>query len=209
MRLVSHDERLREMYGEVAENLLGGTRLLREMLDVEPPLRARYAGRIRRVEHHGDQMMRAVLNELRTTPVAPSDPVYLARLAARLDDVLDFVETAADRIARYQVVEPPVGIREQADLLVRAGELTAAALPEMRSKDRDKFERYLVEINTLENEGDLIYRNTIAYLLGGDFDALTAMKLKEVTDQLEQATDAFETVADAFEAIHIGELGTE
>ena len=208
MRLVSHDERFREMYGEVAENLLDGARLLREMLDADPARRARYAGRIRRVEHHGDELTRGVLSELRTTPVAPSDPVYLARLAARLDDVLDFIETAADRIARYQVVEPPVGIREQADLLVHAGELTAAALPRVRN-DRGALDRYLVEINTLENDGDLIYRNMIAYLYGGDFDALTAMKLKEVTDQLEQAADAYEHVADAFEAIYIRELGSE
>lgn len=208
MRLVSHDERFRELYGEVAENLLAGARLLREMLGAPPPRRARYAGRIRRVEHHGDELTRGVLNELRTTPVAPSDPVYLARLAARLDDVLDFIETAADRIARYQVVEPPAGIREQADLLVRAAELTAVALPRMRT-DGALLRRYLVEINTLENDGDLIYRNTIAYLLGGDFDALTAMKLKEVTDQLEQAADAFEHVANAVEALSIRELGSE
>lgn len=208
MRLVSHDERFREMFGEVADNLLGGARLLREMLDADPPRRARYAGRIRRVEHHGDELTRGVLNELRTVPVAPSDPVYLARLAARLDDVLDFIETAADRIARYQVVEPPAGIREQADLLVRAGELTSTALPRMH-KDSELLQRYLVEINSLENDGDLIYRNMIAYLFGGDFDALTAMKLKEVTDQLEQAADAFEHVADAFEAIYISDLGSE
>jgi predicted phosphate transport protein (TIGR00153 family) len=208
MRLVSHDERFREMYGEVAENLLGGARLLAEMIAGPPEGRARYAGRIRRVEHHGDELTRGVLTELHTTPVAPFDPVYLARLAARLDDVLDFIETAADRIARYQVVEPPAGIREQIGILVRAAELTADALPRMR-KDREHLERYLVEINTLENDGDLIYRNTIAYLFGGDFDALTAMKLKEVTDQLEQAADAFEHVADAVEAINIRELGTE
>ena len=208
MRLVSHDERFRTLYGEVTENLLDGVRLLREMVTAPPVQRARYAGRIRRVEHRGDELTRGVLNELRTTPVAPFDPEFMAHLTGRLDDVLDFVETAADRIARYQVVEPPAGIREQVDLLVRAAELTAEALPSMR-KDRDLVERYLVEINTIENNGDLIYRNMIAYLLGGDFDALTAMKLKEVTDQLEQAADAFENVADAVEALNIRELGSE
>jgi len=208
MRLMSHDERFREMFGAVAENLLGGARLLREMLDVEPPRRARYAARIGRVEHHGDELTHDLLHELRTAQIAPFDPVYLARLAVALDDVLDFIETAGDRIARYQVVEPPIGIREQADLLVRAGELTTDVLPRVR-KDRDLLQAYLVDINTLENDGDLIYRNTIAYLFGGDFDALTAMKLKEVTDQLEGAADAFEHVADAVEAIYISDLGSE
>jgi hypothetical protein len=208
MRLVSHDERFREMYGEVAENILGGARLLREMVAAPPADRPRYAGRIRRVEHVGDELTHNVLTELRTTPVAPFDPVFMARLAVRLDDVLDFIETAADRIARYQVGEPPTGIKEQADILVSAGELTVTALPNIK-KAPDLMAAYLVEINTLENDGDLIYRNLIAYLYSGDFDALTAMKLKEITDQLEQAADAFEHVADAVEAINIRELGSE
>lgn len=208
MRLISHDERFREMYRDVATNLQDGTLLLREMITVPPAERVRYAVRIRQVEHVGDELTHRVLRELRTTPVAPFDPVYMARLAARLDDVLDFVETAADRIVRYQVIEPPAAIRAQADLLVRSGELTAAALPVLK-KDPELLAGYLVQINTLENDGDRIYRELIAYLFGGAYDALTAMKLKEVTDQLEQAADAFEHVADAVEAINIRELGTE
>ena len=208
MRLVSHDERFREMYRDVATNLQDGTLLLREMVTARQDERVRYAVRIRQVEHVGDELTHNVLRELRTTPVAPFDPFYMARLAARLDDVLDFVETAADRIARYQVGEAPSAIREQTELLVRAGELTAGALPALK-KDPELLAAYLMEINTLENDGDRVYRGLIAYLFGGSFDALTAMKLKEITDQLEQAVDAFEHVADAVEAINIRELGTE
>lgn len=208
MRLVSHDERFRLMYRDVATNLQDGTLLLREMVTAAQDERVRYAVRIRQVEHAGDELTHNVLRELRTTPVAPFDPVYMARLADRLDDVLDHVETAADRIARYQVGEAPAAIREQTELLVRAGELTAEALPVLK-KDPELLATYLVEINTLEHEGDRVYRELIAYLFGGAFDALAAMKLKEITDQLEQAVDAFEHVADAVEALSIRELGTE
>lgn len=208
MRLVSHDERFREMYRDVATNLQDGTLLLREMVTTPRNERVRYAVRLRQVEHAGDELTHIVLRELRTTPVAPFDPVYMARLAARLDDVLDFIETAADRIVRYQVDEAPAAIGEQTELLVRAGELTAEALPVLK-KDPELLAGYLMAINTLENDGDRIYRKLIAHLFGGAFDAITAMKLKEITDQLEQAMDAFEHVADAVEAINIRELGTE
>lgn len=208
MRLVSHDEHFREMYRDVATNLQDGTLLLREMVTAPQSERVRYAVRLRQVEHAGDELTHNVLRELRTTPVAPFDPVYMARLANRLDDVLDFIETAADRIVRYQVGETPPAIGEQTELLVRAGELTAEALPVLK-KDPELLATYLMEINTLENDGDRVYRKLIAYLFGGAFDAMTAMKLKEITDELEQAMDAFEHVADAVEAINIRELGTE
>ncbi|MBV9291990.1 MAG: DUF47 family protein, partial [Frankiales bacterium] len=59
------------------------------------------------------------------------------------------------------------------------------------------------EVNRIENEADKIHRRFVARLFGGDFDALTVMKLKEVAEQLEAAADAFENVADTVETIAV------
>lgn len=60
-------------------------------------------------------------------------------------------------------------------------------------------------MNRLENQGDQIYRRLLAQLFGGDYDALTVLKLKEIVDQLEQAMDAFEHVANTVETIAVKE----
>ena len=89
-------------------------------------------------------------------------------------------------------------------MLQRAAELTAEAMPRLRSMEN--LADYWIEINRLENIGDKVYRRALAQLFnGGKYDAITVMKLKEVVDQLEPAADAFEHVANTVESIAVKE----
>jgi uncharacterized protein len=64
---------------------------------------------------------------------------------------------------------------------------------------------YWIEVNRLENEADQLYRRTLASLFNGSYDALTALKLKDLVDQVEAAADALEDVADTVETIVVKE----
>ncbi len=99
----------------------------------------------------------------------------------------------------------PAGVSDQVEVLSRMSELTADAMPRLRSmKD---LSEYWIEINRLENQADQIYRRLLAGLFNGDFgsDAITIMKLKEVIEELEAAADAFEKVAHKVESIAVKE----
>ena len=63
------------------------------------------------------------------------------------------------------------------------------------------MEKYWVEINRLENEGDRLYRKTLARLFSGDFNAMDVLKWKDLTDQLEAAIDGCEDIANTLESI--------
>jgi uncharacterized protein Yka (UPF0111/DUF47 family) len=76
-------------------------------------------------------------------------------------------------------------------------------MPRLRSLKN--LSDYWIEVNRLENEADQIYRRTVARLFSGEFDALTALKLKDLADELEAAADAFEDVADTVETITVKE----
>ena len=94
-------------------------------------------------------------------------------------------------------------MHEQVDVLERAAELTAEAMPRLRSmKD---LSEYWIEFNRLENEGDQVYRRLLVRLFTGEYDALTVLKMKEVVDELEAAADAFEHVANTVETIAVKE----
>jgi uncharacterized protein len=67
------------------------------------------------------------------------------------------------------------------------------------------LEDYWIEINRLENAGDKSYRQILAKLFGGAYDALEVLKLKDIVDSLEDAIDAFETVANIVEQIAVKE----
>ncbi len=191
------------MFATSGENLVTGAKLLKELLGAEPQDRKAIADQMRAVEHAGDEATHAIMRELNESFVTPFDREDIYRLASGLDDVLDAMEAAVDLVVLYQIGELPAEIADQVELLERAAELTAEAMPRLRSmKDLAPF---WIELNRLENQADQVYRRLLARLFSGDFDTLTVMKLKEVVDQLEAAADAFEHVANTVETIAVKE----
>jgi predicted phosphate transport protein (TIGR00153 family) len=191
------------MFAASGENLVTGAKLLKELLGAEPQDRKAIAEKMRAAEHAGDEATHAIMRELNESFVTPFDREDIYRLASGLDDVMDAMEAAVDLVVLYQIGELPPEIADQVELLERAAELTADAMPRLQSmKDLSEF---WIELNRLENQADQVYRRLLARLFSGDFDALTVLKLKEVVDQLEAAADAFEHVANTVETIAVKE----
>jgi hypothetical protein len=190
------------MFSESAKNLVIGAELLAEMLSTSAD-RSAIAKRMREAEHEGDESTHSIVRKVNTTFVTPFDREDIYRLAAGLDDVMDFMEEAVDLVNLYEIEELPSELAEQVEVLQRASELTADAMPRLRTM-RD-LEEYWIEINRLENDGDKSYRRIVAKLFSGQYDALTVMKLKDVVDSLEAAIDAFERVANIVEQIAVKE----
>ena len=192
-----------EMFATSGQNLVVGARLLKELLGADPSQRKEIAEKMRAAEHAGDEATHAIMRELNETFVTPFDREDIYRLASSLDDVMDFMEAAVDLVVLYNIAELPPEIADQVDVLERAAELTAEAMPRLRGmKDLKEF---WIELNRLENQADQVYRRLLARLFSGEYDALTVLKLKEVVDQLEAAADAFEHVANTVETIAVKE----
>jgi predicted phosphate transport protein (TIGR00153 family) len=191
------------MFATSGQNLVVGAGLLKELLGADPADRKVIAEKMRAAEHDGDEATHAIMRELNESFITPFDREDIYRLASSLDDVMDAMEAAVDLVVLYNIAELPPEIADQVDVLERAAELTAEAMPRLRSmKDLTEF---WIELNRLENQADQVYRRLLARLFGGDYDALTVLKLKEVVDQLEAAADAFEHVANTVETIAVKE----
>jgi predicted phosphate transport protein (TIGR00153 family) len=202
LRLRPTDTSFYDMFSESAKNLVAGAELLAEMLPNGAD-RADIAARMREAEHQGDEFTHGIVRRVNTTFVTPFDREDIYRLAAGLDDVMDFMEEAVDLVLLYEVSALPSELADMVEVLQRAAELTADAMPRLRTM-RD-LEEYWIEINRLENDGDKSYRRIVAKLFNGQYDVLTVMKLKDVVDSLEAAIDAFETVANIVEQIAVKE----
>jgi predicted phosphate transport protein (TIGR00153 family) len=203
LRLTPRKDSFYPMFAASGQNLVTGARLLKELLGAAPGDRKEIAEKMRAAEHAGDDVTHAIMRELNESFITPFDREDIYRLASSLDDVMDAMEAAVDLVVLYQIGELPPEVADQVDVIERAAELTAAAMLKLRSmKDLSEF---WIELNRLENQADQIYRRLLARLFGGDFDAMTVMKLKEVVDQLEGAADAFEHVANTVETIAVKE----
>ena len=134
--------------------------------------------------------------------MTPFDREDIYKLASNLDDVMDFVEAAADLVVLTGLGTLPAEMHQQVELLQRCADDrrgdAAAALAEgpLRLLDRGQPDR--------ERGGQALPPAALR-LYSGEFDALEILKLKEVADQLEEAADAFEHVANVVETISVKE----
>ncbi|MCW2944070.1 MAG: hypothetical protein JWR24_787 [Actinoallomurus sp.] len=201
-RLTPREDSYYDMFADSANNLVTGARLLVELIS-DGTNREAIAEKMRACEHAGDEFTHAIMRRLNESFITPFDREDIYRLASCLDDVMDFMEAAADLVVLYKIEELPRDVVGQVEVLERAAELTAEAMPRLRGmKD---LSEYWIEINRLENQGDQVYRRLLAELFGGEYDALTVLKYKEVIEQLEAAADAFEHVANTVETIAVKE----
>jgi predicted phosphate transport protein (TIGR00153 family) len=186
-----------------AQNLVAATDVLSEFIH-DHAHREQLAARLRELEHEGDQSTHAIFRQLNTSFVTPFDREDIYNLASDLDDVMDFVEAAADLVILTGLGTLPAEMNQQTALLQRAAQTTAEAMPRLRTLNKDLSD-YWIEVNRIENEADKLYRRLLSRLYSGEFDALEILKLKEVADQLEEAADAFEHVANVVETIAVKE----
>jgi predicted phosphate transport protein (TIGR00153 family) len=202
LRFKPVDSAFYDMLAESATRLIDGAGLLAEMLNDDSD-RADVAKRMRDAEHASDETTHAIVRRVNSTFVTPFDREDIYALASQLDDCMDFMEEAVDLTLLYEVDRLPSELGEIVEIIQRCAELTAEAMPKLRSM-RD-LEEYWIEINRLENAGDKYYRRTVAKLFSGQYDALEVLKLKDIVDSLEHATDAFERVANIVEQIAVKE----
>jgi predicted phosphate transport protein (TIGR00153 family) len=191
-----------ELFTEMANHLVLGADLLAQMLD--PATDKKSLGeQMREAEHQADETTHKIIKRANSTFITPFDREDIYRLASSLDDVMDFMEETVDLVGLYELGDLPADFAPQVEVLQRATQLTAEAMPRLRTmKDLDE---YWIEINRLENQGDRSYRRILANLFSGNFKSLEVLKLKDVVDSLEHAIDALESVANTVEQIAVKE----
>lgn len=203
LRLTPRDTSFFDLLAASAAHLVTGANLLGELLGADRKSRKEIAGRIGEAEHLADDATHTIMRRLDQTFVTPFDRDDIYNLASALDDCMDFMEEAADLIVLYKIDELPARVADQVQVLQRAAELTADAMPRLRAMSN--LSEYWVEVNRLENQADKIHRKLLAQLFDEVSDPIELMKIKEVVEKLEDAADAFEKVANTVETIALKE----
>ncbi|MDR7382969.1 DUF47 domain-containing protein [Promicromonospora iranensis] len=204
MRLTPRDTKYFDLLAALAQHLVQGSSLLAELLGADRAGREKLAEEMHEVEHLADDATHSIMRRLNQTFVTPFDREDISGLASALDDCMDEMDEAAELIVLYKVDALPDRVSEQVQVLQRCAELTAEAMPRLRSMD--KLADYWVEVNRLENQADKLHRKLLAQLfddLAGD--PVLLMKLKEIVEVLENAADSFEKVANMVETIALKE----
>lgn len=200
MRLIPRDAKFFDMFAEIASNVVDGAQVLSDLLhhwDYEQA--PGFVQKIKDIEHRGDDMTHRVMIKLNQTFITPFDREDIHLLASSLDDVLDFVFSASDRLVTYKITQPSPSAKILAGIILKQAEELKKAVSLLK-KNHHLLE-HCVEVNRLENEADQVSREAIGRLFDGGYDPITLIKLKEMLEILEEASDKAEDVANLLEAI--------
>jgi len=157
---------------------------------------------IRAIESQADEHLHQVLLALQRTFITPLDRNEISTICRRLDDIIDLVEGAAQRMLHYELHTTNAPLQALVDVLVELTEIVRDAVSSLDNlKDAEGLRHKLVQIHTLENKADSILRPAIGDLFRTMQDARDIIKWKEVYEHLETATDRCEDVADQIENI--------
>ena len=162
----------------------------------------KYAQKIKATEQHADEVAHHTLALLHKTFITPFDRDDIVHLVKRLDDILDFLDGAAQRLVSYELHDVPPEMKQLLDTTldsVVCVQKAVSALNDM--KHSDMIMKMVVEINRLENVGDQIFRTAVSRLFRDEQDLRKVIKLKEIFELLETATDRCEDVSNVLETI--------
>ncbi len=158
---------------------------------------------IRETEKEGDMMTHDIIRQLNKTFITPIDREDMHALCNGIDDVVDLIWACAERLTLFKLKEPTEEAIEMAKELLVTTEMMSKAIIALRDKKYPFVQEYCIEINSLENRIDRLYRAALGKLFDEVKDPIFLIKWKEVYEILEDASDGCEDVANILEAIVI------
>jgi uncharacterized protein len=160
------------------------------------------ADRLREKEHEADEIAHLLYNELDRNFVTPLDREDLHALTSRLDSVVDVIESTAVRMSVFGLPKLSPPMCELIRIIQESTAEVAKSIHLLQDLSKlDEIQVHIVHVNSLENEGDRIYRAELTRVFREVKDAIELIREKEVLNQLERAIDRCEDVMDLIRSV--------
>ncbi len=193
--IIPQEKHFFDMIEKQSSNVVEGVNALLDMLENYEDIEAKREN-IKKIENNGDRMVHDTFAELNKTFITPIDREDISKLVSALDDILDNLEAVSERLVLYEIKKPPLYMIDFAKTLQKASFNVHRGISLLRDlKEAKQIQNYCKEINTLENEGDILLRKATAELFTRK-DPVEIIKFKELYEDMEAAIDRCEDVAD-------------
>jgi predicted phosphate transport protein (TIGR00153 family) len=189
-----------EMFDRALENVSRGANVLVDTLknfeSFEKKVKAIYE-----FEQEGDMLTHDIMKDLNKTFLTPIDREDIHALASRIDDIIDLIWAAADRMLVYKIEKPTPELISIAEDLQMTVDILKKALRELRAKQYARVQEHCIDVNRLENRIDRKYRDALGKLLNNQNDPIYIIKWKDIYQLIEDASDRAEDVANILEGL--------
>ncbi len=203
-KLAPKEPKFYPLLSGLSEVIIEITEILIEfMSNYEPDNAEDYFRKIKEVERKGDRLTNKIFDELNISFITPFDREDINDLSGEMDDVNDFVNSAAKKIYLYRPLSIPVAAHElalnlnESSLIIKK---SIDALPSLK-KDFRKIKSECDNLHILENKADDIYEHFLIELFQNPGNPVEMIKIKEIMSELERATDVAERVGKTIKKI--------
>ena len=207
--LLPKEQKFFDLFEAHAKTLVAGALSLRQLLNggEAVPL---YCAEVARHENDADEITREVLLAVRRTFITPFDRSDIHDLITSMDDAIDQMHKTAKAITLFEQRQFQPDMVKLGDIIVQTSELTAEALPLLRSlrDNAGRLNAIAEEVTALEDQSDSLYDAGIRALYKGPArqDPMAYIVGAEIYDHLEKVVDRFEDVANRISAVLIEHL---
>ena len=194
-----------QLFESVAESVTQMAEKLKEVVqEKEFSKREILIKEIEDLEHINDEYTHRIFTELGRNFITPFDREDIHYLATSLDDICDYIYSAAKKINFYKVNPDDATFKKMADLILSSCTEVRKAVVELRDmKNIRKITDAMVAINSIENQADDVFDMSIEALFENEPDAKEVIKKREIYQVMEIVTDKCEDAANVIESIII------
>jgi predicted phosphate transport protein (TIGR00153 family) len=156
------------------------------------------------IEHQGDNVAHTIIERLNKTFITPFDREDIHALVMGLDDVTDMINNIVSRLRVYDITGVDSNLVEFATVIEQSVQAVARAVGGLRhiKNVRLVFDA-CVEVNRLENVGDMMRDRVLAELFAVVKDPIVVIKWKDIYQDAETVLDVCEDVVHVVDSIMV------
>ncbi len=154
------------------------------------------------LEHECDSHIHHIMKALNSSFITPIDREDIYNIAKEMDNIVDTIEEAANSFDLFLITEVRDEAKVMSKLILECIVELKVVVNEMRRMKKSKLlKEKIIEVNRIENEGDVIYRKAIKSLFENETPPLEVVKWKLIFEFLEESIDSCENVANILEGV--------
>jgi len=160
--------------------------------------------RMAQIEHQGDNAAHTIIQQLNKTFLTPFDRQDIHALAMELDDITDMIHNIVSRLRVYDITGVDQNLVEFAVVIEQSVRAVSTAIGGLRHRKNARvvFDA-CVEVNRLENVGDVMRDRVLAELFATAKDPILVIKKKDIYQDAETVLDVCEDVVHAITSIMV------
>jgi predicted phosphate transport protein (TIGR00153 family) len=191
--IIPQDKAFFDVLEKESSNVLEGAKRLEEAVKSFDRMEERRR-EFKEIEHAGDEIVHDIYERVNRSFITPIDQEDLTKLASLYDDVLDYMYAVMNRLVLFEIKGPTESMVKFAGIVRASVEQIDGAFNSLRKLDKAQIEKNCIEVDSLENEADVLLNDSIAFLFKSQ-DVINILKLKEIYEHLETVTDRCEDLS--------------